>query len=169
SFVEYQGSNLTHWSFADDEAAVENMKAQYLCGQAFLIADGDVANKGERVKLYEKMLDERFVILSCKEIENLIPEEVLLGYLESKKRLGVNDFSKVKGSEYSEIDYGLGRYLDSKLEIKKFATKSGTMKGKVDFCKAIVKLISDKEIKFTWPAELKALCEKIFAHINPVG
>ena len=59
SFVECQGSNLVHWSFADDENTLDKIKAHKLCSSALLIADGDIENKGERKQLYEKWLEDK--------------------------------------------------------------------------------------------------------------
>ncbi|MEW6088924.1 MAG: AAA family ATPase [bacterium] len=75
SFVEYQGANITHWSFDGKEEDKINAKA--MCAQCFLIADGDIENKGTRKEDLEAVLGDRFEILKCKEIENLIPEEVI--------------------------------------------------------------------------------------------
>jgi predicted ATPase len=61
SFVEYQGSNLTHWTF-DEADKSPKIKANYLCGHSFLIADGDVSSKGTRRADYEESLGDRFVI-----------------------------------------------------------------------------------------------------------
>ena len=36
----YQGSNLTHWTF-DETDQSSKIKANYLCANSFLIADGD--------------------------------------------------------------------------------------------------------------------------------
>ena len=72
SFVEYQGANLTHWSFDPDEKETKEIKASYVCAQAFLIADGDVATKGDRRQVYTNMLGDRFYLLEVKEIENLL-------------------------------------------------------------------------------------------------
>jgi len=169
SFVEYQGSNLTHWSFDPEEEDVIRIKASFICGNSFLIADGDIASKGDRVAVYKDMLGDNFEVLQCKELENLIPLEILIELIQDKFSKHGGDVSKLRYSDYSKLKgKGLGRYLDDKLKLLKkktvFATKSGTVKSKVDFCKKAVDLMSDEDWKLTPP--LKDLCEKIFTHIQ---
>ena len=53
TFVEYAGSNLTHWSFSDDYADHlddKGLSAKAVASEMLLIADGDIKNKPERVK-----------------------------------------------------------------------------------------------------------------------
>ena len=78
SFVEYQGANLTHWNFDQNDENSDNILTTSICGNVFLIADGDISNKGKgnRAAIYKKMLGERFHELPVKEIENLIPEKI---------------------------------------------------------------------------------------------
>jgi hypothetical protein len=83
---------------------------------------------------YEKMLVERFYILNCKEIENLIPPEILkemiIGEFESAgKSIDLVDYSK-----YSTSEEGLGKYLDDLLGKGEFASETGTLKKRVNFC-----------------------------------
>lgn len=87
TFVEYQGGTLGHWNFDDEED--ESLCAIRLCAEAFLIADGDIRSKGNRHQKLSEQLDNRFFVLKGKEIENLIPQEVLreaaLKLFESKR------------------------------------------------------------------------------------
>ena len=53
TFVEYAGSNLTHWSFSDDYPALlddKGLSAKSIASEMLLIADGDIQNKSNRVK-----------------------------------------------------------------------------------------------------------------------
>ena len=50
SFVEYSGSNITHWCFSDDDSKenrlypeIENILANRLSNRILLIADGDAS------------------------------------------------------------------------------------------------------------------------------
>ncbi|MFN7899896.1 MAG: hypothetical protein ACK5N0_09580 [Synechococcaceae cyanobacterium] len=85
AFVEYSGANLTHLIFTTEDAdAGDDAKQQAqqpstavgsLCGHAIVIADGDISEKrqGKRAEEFSAQLRDRFIILPCKEIENLIP------------------------------------------------------------------------------------------------
>ena len=53
TFVEYAGSNLTHWSFSDDYADHlddKGLSAKAVASEMLLIADGDIKEKADRVK-----------------------------------------------------------------------------------------------------------------------
>jgi hypothetical protein len=121
SFVEYQGSNLMHWTF-DEKDQSAKIKASYLCGHSFLIADGDVSDKGNRRSDYENMLGDRFHILECKEIENLIPAEVLKELVNDEFKKADQGVEKINYAKYSTSDRGLGKYPDALLGKEKFAS-----------------------------------------------
>lgn len=177
SFVEYQGANLTHWSFDPDEKETEEIKASYVCSHAFLLADGDVATKGERKKNYTDMLGNRFHLLEVKEIENLIPVEILQKVVAEKFKEYEGNIENIKYEDYAKLDTPIGKYLDSLLKsipegktvfaaINKSKTKSegsGTIKSKGTFCDDVIKFMQNPEWALT--DELKAICEKIFNHI----
>ena len=132
SFVEYQGSNLTHWSFDPDDDELKRIKASYLCGNSFLVADGDVKNKGDRLATYKNMLGKKFEVLDCKEIENLLPIEILRELANSTFKKHGKDVNSLDYDKYSKPGIGLGSYLDELLELKKgessFSAQSGTIK-----------------------------------------
>ena len=171
SFVEYQGSNLTHWSFDPDDKDIEKIKSSYVCANSFLIADGDVATKGDRVDIYTKMLGEKnFLILPVKEIENLMPLEVLQKLVEKKfKKYNVNS-NEIKYKSYAKKNFPIGKYLDSLLSLEKgntvFAEKSGTIKSKVEFCKKAIKIMEDPNFSWELTDKLEELCKAIFEHIK---
>ena len=170
SFVEYQGSNLTHWSFDPDEEDIEKIKSSYVCANSFLIADGDVATKGDRVDIYTKMLGDRFLILDVKELENLMPLEVLQKLVEKKfKKYNVNS-NEIKYKDYTKKNAPIGKYLDSLLSLEKgdtvFAEKSGTIKSKVEFCKKAIKIMEYPNFSWKLTDKLEKLCKAIFEHIK---
>jgi predicted ATPase len=164
SFVEYQGSNLTHWTF-DEKDQSTKIKANHLCGHSFLIADGDVSNKGTRRADYGKMLGERFYILNCKEIENLIPPEVLKEIVKDEFKRADKDVDLIDYSKYSVSEEGLGRYLDKLLGKDEFASESGTVKGKVNFCEKAIELMAQSDFEWKLTTPLNELCEKIYQFI----
>lgn len=165
SFVEYQGTNLTHWSFDPNDEDTKRMKATYVCAHAFLIADGDISGKGNREEIYKAMLGDRFFILNAKEIENFIPPEVLkLVVAKRFEELGKN-VDTIKYEEYSKTEIGLGTYLDGILGQAKFAADSGTIKPKVSFCEKAIEIMNNPEIAWSLTPELKDLCKRIYDHI----
>lgn len=165
SFVEYQGSNLTHWTF-DEKDQSAKIQASYLCGHSFLIADGDVSDKGSRREVYTKMLGDRFHILECKEIENLIPAEVLKRLIKDEFIKAGKDVEKIDYSKYSESEYGLGKYLDELLGKVEFASETGTLKSKVNFCERAVEIMGQTDFDWRLNPQLEALCEKIHQFIQ---
>ena len=171
SFVEYQGSNLTHWSFDPDEEDIEKIKSSYVCANSFLIADGDVATKGDRVNIYTKMLgDDKFLILNVKEIENLMPLEVLQKIVEKKfKKYNVNT-NEIKYKDYTKKNVQIGKYLDSLLSLEKgkavFAEKSGTIKSKVKFCQQAIEIMENADFSWELTDKLQDICQRIFKHIK---
>jgi len=169
SFVEYQGSTLTHWSFDPEDQDAARIKATYVCGHAFLIADGDVATKRDREAVYHDMLGDRFFILNVKEIENLMPEAVLRRVAARKCERHGKDVDLIRQEEYSIPETPIGTYLDSLLDLPRgttvFADKSGTIKMKVPFCEEAVEVMTSSELDWLLTPDLTELCERIFDHI----
>ncbi len=95
TFVEYAGSNLTHWDFSDeftDHLDDCGMNALLTSSSVFLIADGDIKtkNKGMRATSLEEKLGEKFFLLECKETENTLPSNIIYHACRIKF-LGLND------------------------------------------------------------------------------
>jgi hypothetical protein len=185
-FAEYQGSNIMHWNFSDeDDMNPKTTNIKCFCGTAFLLADGDIRTKKSqdreltRDKVLESIFDtEHLEILEQKEIENHIPIEIVKMTIE-KMWNGFNDDKngyKLDTSTINNIKYfecqGIGDYLESLIEQpnnapKKrifFAEKSGTIKNKVKFCEIACDFMKNTEWQLA--AQLTELCEKIFKHID---
>lgn len=80
TFVEYAGSNLTHWDFSDeftDHLDDRGLNALLTTSSVLLIADGDIQNKGNRVQLLEEKLGDKFFLLECKETENTLSSNII--------------------------------------------------------------------------------------------
>lgn len=93
TFVEYAGSNLTHWDFSDefaDHLDDRGLNALLTTSSVLLIADGDIKNKSNRVEILEKNLGDKFLLLECKETENTLPSNII-HYTCRIKFLGLND------------------------------------------------------------------------------
>ena len=139
AFVEYSGANLTHFSFEDrdrDEGQGQATSSivtnvPYLCSKAIVIADGDItdSNKSDRWKLFANQLDERFIRLPCKEIENLIPDELMKSQIrEDDSNIDMTKLTEVKYVDYRKLELGVGDYLSNfNFVTKLYAGKSGTL------------------------------------------
>jgi len=140
AFVEYSGANLTHYSF--QKGTRKNGQADVspnivtsvsnLCARAIVIADGDIAgvNKADRWKRYAKQLEKLFIVLPCKEIENLIPEFLVRRQVSRDyPEIDEADLAKIKYGGYCKCGKGLGDYL-SRFNFFKvnYAANSGTLK-----------------------------------------
>jgi hypothetical protein len=169
TFVEYQGSNLKHWSFNPDDEEDERIKASFMCGHPILIADGDIKNKGDRLSSYEEMLGEKLVVLDCKEIENLLPLEVLKELVKTKFQKYGKDVNSLDYGKYSKSKKGLGNYLDKLLKLEKdgsvFSAESGTIQYKIKFCNNAINIMSNPDFNWSLNGELTKLCKRIFDHI----
>ena len=101
TFVEYAGSNLTHWSFSDDYADHlddKGLSAKAVASEMLLIADGDIKTKPERVKaLQTELKKENYFILRCKETENTLPKDSIINVAKSK-------FSRLRAESKKSYD-----------------------------------------------------------------
>lgn len=103
----------------------------YLCSKAIVIADGDItdSNKGDRWKLFATQLDERFIALPCKEVENLIPDGLMQSQvLKDDSNIDVTKLRKINYPDYRKLKIGVGDYLSNFDFVTKFyKDKSGTL------------------------------------------
>jgi hypothetical protein len=147
AFVEYNGSNLEHFSFESNECDAGQAEVKSgreisvpdLCATAIVVADGDVRAKGDRSKWLEEQLKERFICLPGKEIENLIPEALMkrqINYDHTKPRRGdvaPEVIESIAYACYAHSKKGVGAYLGETKNISKYqtnpgeASKSGTL------------------------------------------
>jgi len=143
SFVEYQGSCLGHW-FKNDEDNFDSINAKKLCADALVIADGDVRGKPRTKHIYESLGD-NLLILDCKEIENLIPEEILKAVLPDVYSVSTSSMEVISYSDYSEEGVALGEYLENRMRNPRsksvFRADSGTVLKKIELCNNATKLI----------------------------
>ena len=184
TFVEYAGSNLTHWNFDDeytDETQDNGLNALAVCSNMLLLADGDIQSKGNRVsELTQQLTQENFLLLECKEIENTLPDNIIIATAKDKfSRMQANtthgfDIS-VLDSISGKVNFyhsknGIGKILDNSIRLPNtkgnycFSDKSGTIKEKLKFCRLILSTMDTKEWQLT-PSAIN-ICEKIFNHIE---
>lgn len=155
SFVEYNGSNLEHFSFDDESPDAQSgipvdtgladsqrstTHSPSLCAEAIVIADGDTSTKRDRMERFRNQLKDRLIVLPGKEVENLIPEKFVkqqVGYDHASPKSGnikpelVDKISyyKYARTNNSQSQYiGLGEYLGDHLGIAKYSgSSSGTL------------------------------------------
>jgi hypothetical protein len=180
AFVEYQGGTLGHWGFDDNEIA-ERLSASHVCTTALLVADGDILDKGDRAATLSSELGDRLHILPCKEIENILPIEVIR--LTSKRifsrkqskttsELSETDLDKIRTRSLENSKTGIGYHLDRCLGLagkgksarRVFADESGTINEKVKFCREAIDVMSEADWELNEP--IKTLCSLIFSHIE---
>lgn len=180
AFIEYQGGNLVHWNFESDQIDQEDPKlhAIKIAAHGIVIADGDVKDKAEREKWLRTQLGNRIIFTPGKEIDNLIPLTILQKTVrkifnnkqrtETKNKTDISLIDSLNDS-YQRSKHGIGKLIDTQLKIcppdKLFSEVSGTIKDKVNFCKAAIKIMeADNEWQLT--EDLKAICERIYQHIK---
>ncbi|MDA3483332.1 AAA family ATPase [Acinetobacter baumannii] len=188
TFVEYAGSNLTHWSFSYDYAdhlEDKGLSAKAVASEMLLIADGDIQGKAERVSILKSELNkENYYILECKETENTLPKSSIVRVAkvrfprmkpETKKSYDISLIDGITDENYFDhANYGIGKLIDSKIKKPSSTTKKtafadgngvGTIKYKLDFCREIIKDF-DENPDWQLTPKAKALCERIFKHIE---
>lgn len=126
----------------------------------------------------QEQLGERIHILPYKEMENILPHDVIVSTAEllfdsmQKKTKFEFLFDPVKQKKpaYFSSAKGIGKLLDSALRVtgkrRVFAEESGTIKNKVKFCNTAIKYMMENPTAWEITPELDDLCTKIFAHIE---
>ncbi|MFO0357011.1 MAG: AAA family ATPase [Sphingobacteriaceae bacterium] len=173
SFVEYAGNNITHWSFLED-AKIETINVEKLCGELFLITDSDEAGYNENGKASAKLvrqeelkktLGDRYYCLKCREMENLITFEILKKAIETREGGNASnlDFSEVK--DFSLVY--LGKYIEEKVKNLKYKyqsqSNSGTIRNKVEFANLVCAQINNFD---ELSEEAQDLTKKIYSFIE---
>lgn len=178
-FIEYQGSNITHWNFFDSDDE-KTTPAKKINKDILLIADKDIDSKGTRVDILKSALNDNFQLLNYKEIENYIPQKIIIE--TAKKRWDTFngkgkcriDAAKLHKLKFDNISTGIGRTLekaviysdDVKKDRKFFEDKSGTIKDKVKFCETACHLMESGETDWELTDELRTLCDTIWKFIE---
>lgn len=162
SFVEFGGANITHWSFLDQE---EGIGVEALCGPVLVIADRDDISKADSAKArrhikLKESLGNDYAMIERREVENiLLPTQIT----QAAGKVFGNDEIKDAQLIFSAYEKAyLGSFLDKQVGVKKaeesiFASKSGTIKNKVKFCRAVVDDLKIEMGKAEKKEELKAL------------
>ncbi|MGB0431868.1 MAG: hypothetical protein ACPGLV_15440 [Bacteroidia bacterium] len=189
SFVEFGGTNITHWSFLDND---ENINIESLCGSPFVVSDNDGAGlnkqgepideesaKYRRHRALESKLNsgslKSYHRLGRREIENLLTPEILkktITHFERNKSGNKNlepEFNSFKYKDYAN-EY-LGGFIDrnvlpeSKREVKRYGkdANASTIQRKVDFCRVAIDCM-DKEQDLS--EDVKNLMKNLYGFIE---
>jgi hypothetical protein len=168
SFVEYGGSNITHWSFLDDGTA-STIDVERLCGKLFLITDKDSATNSAKVKRHETLknrLGDRYYCLETREVENILSSDVIAKVVKEYEGEGAV-LSHFANDSYKNEP--LGSFIETtvlngkKLRTGSYAAESGTITDKIGFCK---KALHHMSLFNDLSPEAKALAESIYKFIE---
>ena len=152
AFIEYGGSNITHWSFLEiDDEVITTINTEGICSKIFLIVDNDgvgltgtkKSKKSERHEELRKKLGSTFYATKGREMENLLSKKVVRKVIEEME--GNNylqlDFSKFESNKSFSTAY-LGTFIEGSVgELKRSYKKksgTGTILNKIDFCKKAI-------------------------------
>ncbi|WP_317898550.1 AAA family ATPase [Aurantibacillus circumpalustris] len=185
SFIEYAGSNITHWNF-EEESDDEKIGALKINHNIFLIVDSDVLSNGQKPTVKElrhenlkKALGDKLYITEGKEIENMLSFDTIknvVAYYEKKNtrdlkfKKGFVGKSKVisqnSGLEIEKPIYwnkNIGELIDKTLDGRTRDYKDGnTIMGKDTFCHKAIESIKKYE---DLSEEAKDLSRRIFEFI----
>ena len=164
SFIEYAGSNITHYNFDLNNDIEEKIDIKYLSNNSFLIVDNDDTASRRKVngEYYEKEIRKRkleeklgnnFFELKSREIENLIKLEILektlkednnLETLTRKKYLNSNEW-RYNQTLISNSSTYMGTFIDETYNLNKNYKdyNSGTIRSKADFAIKVCKNINN--------------------------
>ncbi|MBK7040342.1 MAG: hypothetical protein IPH46_07710 [Bacteroidetes bacterium] len=145
SFIEYGGSNITHWTFGDEEVW-EKIKASKISTKMLVVADKDSTEtkpnleKAKRLKNLKELLGDQFQIIDGREIENILSPEVLVETIKSLERNNADniEYKQIMLAQEKYLNKPLGRFIVQQFQNinRKYEAKSGTISCKLDFCRA---------------------------------
>ncbi len=148
-YLEYGGSLIAHWMFddeisdEDDQKFQEQIRAKNISNRILVIADRD-ENKEEKHKRLKDVLNEDYFVLPCREIENILPLDIIFEVMctiegvkqlnDNLKKYAVNNKNKL---QYSKLSKSLPKIISSickqKSKYTSYLEDSGRS-GKLSFC-----------------------------------
>ena len=168
SFVEYGGSNITHWSFLDAEE--DPIDVQHLCSRLFLITDKDKGRAKEaRHNRLRDALRDRYYCLECREVENLLTPEIIGAVVADYEGCEVGQLSPFVQSDYA--DQPLGTFIEAsvlagqKKRKARYDSESGTITDKIGFSRRAIRLMESKSFDELSP-EARQLTIKLYQFIE---
>ena len=172
----------------------KGLSALLVTSNALVVADSDLQGKPRFDELKEQLGDNMIITLGketentlpkallIKRFYQKCPQNAVAVRGNTTKITHKDEHDSYFDDDYLESDKGVGLYLDGVIakmrrnnifpslegeqESFTFSDKGeqGTVKGKTDFCHAIVELMQTEDWQLTEPA--KELCEAIFQHIE---
>ena len=176
SFIEYGGSNITHWSFLDEDTEEPRIDVGRLRGRLLLIIDTDDRRwKHERAADLERALgSDHFIRLPCREVENLIAPHVLTAVVREYERVG-DDSDHVKTPDAAEyVSAPLGKFIEESMlrpESQKrrgrYRAESGTVNDKLGFASKTIARTASWDDVSPRARELAERIHRFIAGSNP--
>lgn len=168
AFVEYGGSNITHWNFTDTDNK-ELINAPSLNKNIFLIADNDFPKedtaKDSRHKRFAKTLRENYYKLPVREIENLVSVKVLKKIIIDREgNARVLDNITITEDMYKERY--IGEFIDDVIpnRKKKYTKQDGNiLYDKKEFCHSALNHLESYD---DLSKNAKELAGKVYDFIN---
>ena len=169
TFIEYGGNNIVHFNFSLEDVD-DKINAKYVNNRIFLIADNDNTREGSKKDIRKKhlreLLGDNFYELPVTEIENLLPQDVIMNVL-IQQNPNCAELIKQKFEEPRKYQaQKLGSYLDKLFKgsaMRQYADESGTVRNKLAFCETALKHITDYDML---SVEAKTLVESIVGFIR---
>jgi hypothetical protein len=168
SFVEYAGSNITHWDFEDSDD--NKINAAYVANSILLISDTDYNKSGNippfKIQRFEKLkfsLGDNFVLIDGKEIENILTPIIVHEIVADYEKSTVDKINYTK-SKFVHKKKNVGEWINNSFSpISRNYAKENTISDKTNFCKkAISKITTINDLS----EEAINLCEKIYSFIK---
>lgn len=147
SFVEYGGSNLVHWDVFDTgyRPDIDKIDVKRFCGTLMIIADQD-KKKDDKHTSIRSRLGEAYVDLNCREIENILTPEVVVGTMKE-----IDPKAKPpKGFVWDDYkDESIGGFIEKRFGgvIRKISDNGGTLSDywKPRFAKLACELMKERD------------------------
>jgi hypothetical protein len=165
SFLECGGANVAHIDFSDSsptDELTEKLKVTNVCSHSCLVLDGDNQGKQERVEKLKQALGNGFFMLESKEIEHLLPLEVVNAYVaQSAGKPGT-----IKLEDYARKKEPLGSILDDRMGLAApgIFSEGKTIKNKDGLLTFACKFMREKP-EWRLTDEARELCEKLVTFI----
>jgi len=151
SFIEYAGSNLTHWSFLEsDDLEFSNINIEGICSKIFLIVDNDgvelpskrdKSKKKERHHKLKLKLGDNLYVTKGLEIENLLSKKTIKEAIKSIEGANAAQLDFTEFDIKSHTNIYLGDFIETTVKgfKKKYKSEYGTIYNKVNFCKQAIR------------------------------
>lgn len=170
SFVEYGGGNVVHFAFADQSQKQDRIVVERLCGRAIVIADHDAGKKSARLTEMRSILKDRLIVLPVREIENLLPWNILSKVIASYESCNATTLDAPKASDLHNKP--LGTLFDEKVlggnpqRKGGYSEPSGTLKAKPEFCERALQHMGNPAMLDDLPAEARAMLRTIYEFLR---